>query len=231
MTDKAKIAEIFDSIQGEGPYIGYRQIFVRFCGCNLLCDYCDTEFDRGDNYTVCELLDSVKKYDLNHVHSVSLTGGEPLLHYEFLQKFLPELKKTGVKVYLETNGTLPKALEHIAQNVDIISMDFKIDSSSKIGDLYSQHDEFLACAKKHNINTFAKLVFDDTIRDYEINESIKLAQKYSIPVILQPKMGKDGEGNKIKVSHDKIMETFKKFNENYSDTRLIGQVHKFFDIR
>lgn len=231
MTNKAKIAEIFDSIQGEGPYIGYRQIFIRFCGCNLLCDYCDTEFENGLFYTVEDLIDAIGKYDIDGVHSISLTGGEPLLHYEFLQKFLPELKKLNVKIYLETNGTLPKALEFVAEHIDIISMDFKVDSSSKIGDLYSLHDEFLSVAKTHHINTFAKLVFDDTIRDYEVNECIKLAQKYNISLILQPKMGKDNGLDTIKVSHEKIMETFMKFNEKYHDTRLIGQVHKFFDIR
>lgn len=231
MTDCAKIAEIFDSVQGEGPYIGFRQIFIRFCGCNLLCDYCDTEFEKGDLYSVDELLETINRYDLNVIHSVSLTGGEPLLHYEFLQEFLPKLKALGVKIYLETNGTLPKAFDKLAEYTDIISMDFKVDSSAKIGDLYSKHDEFLQTAKKHNKETFAKLVFDESIRDFEINECIKLAQKYNIPIVLQPKMGKDGDENKIKVSHDKIMETFNKFTQKYQNTRLIGQVHKFFDIR
>ena len=97
MTNNAKIAEIFDSIQGEGSYIGYRQLFIRFCGCNLLCDYCDTEFKNGDLYSVETLLNEVKKYNLEAIHSVSLTGGEPLIHYEFLKEFLPELKKLGVK--------------------------------------------------------------------------------------------------------------------------------------
>lgn len=227
MTNNAKIAEIFDSIQGEGPYIGYRQLFIRFCGCNLLCDYCDTEFDKGDTYSVQELLDRVKAFDLSVLHSISLTGGEPLLHYEFLQEFLPELKKTGVKIYLETNGTLPKALEKVLDCTDIISMDFKLDSSSKIGDLFMQHDAFLELAVNAQKDTFAKLVFDETVKDFEINECIKLAKKYQIPVILQPKM----DGNTIKVSHDKIMETFNCFSKNYHNTRLIGQVHKFFDIR
>ena len=90
---KAKINEIFDSIQGEGPFIGYRQIFVRFCGCNLLCDYCDTEFDKGEDLSPNELLEKIKRFDLNNVQSISLTGGEPLLHYEFLKEFLPKLKK------------------------------------------------------------------------------------------------------------------------------------------
>ena len=227
MTKIAKIAEIFDSIQGEGPYIGYRQLFIRFCGCNLLCDYCDTEFDRGEEYSVAQLINKIKEFNPEVFHSVSLTGGEPLIHYEFLKELLPEIKKLNLKIYLETNGTLPKSLENIIDYVDIISMDFKLDSSAKIGELYSKHDEFLGIAKKHNREIFAKIVFDDTLQSFEIDESIKLAQKYNIQLILQPKT----EGDKIKVSHEKIMETFNKFSEKYHDTRLIGQVHKFFDIR
>ncbi len=227
MTDKTKIAEIFDSIQGEGPYIGYRQLFIRFCGCNLLCDYCDTEFDRGEEYSIHSLVERVKTFDLEAIHSVSLTGGEPLLHYQFLKEFLPELKKLKLKIYLETNGTLAGALKTIIDYVDIISMDFKLDSSAKIGDVYTQHDEFLNVATQNNKDTFAKLVFDDSIEDYELKECLNLAKKYNIPVILQPKM----EENKIKVSHEKILETFNYFSKNYHNTRLIGQVHKFFDIR
>lgn len=224
---KAKINEIFDSIQGEGPYIGYRQLFVRFCGCNLLCDYCDTEFNQGETYSVSELLNKVKSFDLEHIHSVSLTGGEPLLQYEFLKDFLPEIKKTGAKIYLETNGTLTKALKNVLEYIDIISMDFKIDSSAKIGDIYSSHDEFLKTAKEAQKEVFAKLVFDENIKDYEINECVSLAKKYDIPLILQPKMN----GNNISVSQDKILKIFETFTEKYHDVRMIGQVHKFFDIK
>ena len=224
---KAKINEIFDSIQGEGPYIGYRQLFVRFCGCNLLCNYCDTEFNQGETYSVSELLNKVKSFDLEHIHSVSLTGGEPLLQYEFLKDFLPEIKKTGAKIYLETNGTLTKALKNVLEYIDIISMDFKIDSSAKIGDIYSSHDEFLKTAKEAQKEVFAKLVFDENIKDYEINECVSLAKKYDIPLILQPKMN----GNNISVSQDKILKIFETFTEKYHDVRMIGQVHKFFDIK
>ena len=225
MTKTAKIAEIFDSIQGEGPYIGYRQLFIRFCGCNLLCEYCDTEFDKGDEYTVGELLSAIKSFDLAPLHSVSLTGGEPLVQYEFLKEFLPELKKLNIKIYLETNGILTKAFEKVIDYIDIVSMDFKLDSSAKIGDIYSKHDKFLEICK--NKDVFAKIVFDATIKDFEIDECIALAKKYDIPLILQPKM----KGNSIAVSHDKIVEIFNKFTEKYHNTRLIGQVHKFFDIR
>ena len=227
MTKRAKIAEIFDSIQGEGPYIGYRQLFIRFCGCNLLCDYCDTEFDKGEQYTPLELLEKVKTFDLKHFHSISLTGGEPLLQYEFLKEFLPLLKETETKIYLETNGTLPNPLKHIMDYTDIISMDFKLNSSGKIGDMYAKHNEFLEISKNSQKKVFAKLVFDETIQDFEINETTKLAQKYDIELILQPKMN----GNKISISHDKIVEIFNKFTDKYPKTRLIGQVHKFWDVR
>ncbi len=222
-----KISEIFDSIQGEGPYIGYRQIFIRFCGCNLLCDYCDTEFDKGEVYTVSELLVKLKSFDLSVVHSVSLTGGEPLLHYEFLREFLPELKRLNLKIYLETNGTLAKGLKQLIEYIDIVSMDFKIDSCAKIGDLYLKHKDFLEIIKSSGKEVFAKIVFDDTLQDFEINDSVKLASEFDIPLILQPKMN----GNEIGVSNDKILEVFNKFTKLYHDTRLIGQVHKFFDIR
>ena len=51
MTDdcKVKIKEIFTSVQGEGPYVGYKQLFIRFCNCNLKCNYCDTDFS-GEEY-------------------------------------------------------------------------------------------------------------------------------------------------------------------------------------
>jgi len=227
MSNIAKIAEIFDSIQGEGPYIGYRQLFVRFCGCNLLCDYCDTVFDKGDEYTVDELYEKIVSFDLNSIHSVSLTGGEPLLHYEFLSELLPKLKNLGLKIYLETNGTLPRALENIIDYVDIISMDFKLDSCAKIGDLFSKHDKFIEISKFHQKDVFAKLVFDDLIKDFELNECCKLAQKYSIPIILQPKMN----GDLVGVKYETIVSVFNKLSSLYHDTRLIGQVHKFFNIR
>lgn len=227
MNNNAKISEIFDSIQGEGPYIGYRQLFIRFCGCNLLCDYCDTEFDQGEVYTCSELLEKVKTYDLKSIHSVSLTGGEPLLHYGFLKEFLPELKKIGVKIYLETNGTICKPLEQLIDLVDIIAMDIKVDSTSKIGDLFAKHDKFLEVSTGKGEDVFAKLVFDENLKTFEIDESVRLVKKYHVPLILQPKMN----GNEVGVSHDKIMEIFNKFTSFYPNTRMIGQVHKFFDIR
>lgn len=67
MTNKTKIREIFTSIQGEGLYIGVKQLFIRFCGCNLKCDYCDTQDIPNEDYlefTPTELKDYLKDFKL-----------------------------------------------------------------------------------------------------------------------------------------------------------------------
>ena len=73
-----KIREIFTSIQGEGPYVGEKQLFIRFCKCNLACNYCDTDFriEKAKSYSTSELKDVILKSD---AETLSLTGGEPLL--------------------------------------------------------------------------------------------------------------------------------------------------------
>ena len=221
---EAAINEIFDSIQGEGLYIGCRQVFVRFCGCNLLCEYCDTEFSGGEIYTPEQLVQKINKFPLKSIHSISLTGGEPLLHYEFLKNFIPLV---DAKIYLETNGVLYRPLIEVIDSVDIVSMDIKLDSSAKIGDLFNKHEKFLEIVKSANKEVFAKIVFDERIADFEINECAKLGETFDIPLILQPKMA----GNNIAVKKEKILEVFEKFTLKHPDTRLIGQVHKFYDIR
>ena len=85
---KAEITEIFSSIQGEGVFLGAKQIFVRFEKCNLNCVFCDESRDLGVNeYSPLELLKEVRALDASDGphHSVSFTGGEPLLYWDFLK--------------------------------------------------------------------------------------------------------------------------------------------------
>ena len=57
-----KINEIFYSLQGEGYHTGTPAIFVRFSGCNLKCDFCDTQHEEGKMMTDDEIIAAVKKY-------------------------------------------------------------------------------------------------------------------------------------------------------------------------
>jgi len=221
---KAKINEIFPSIQGEGPLVGYKQLFIRFCNCNLHCNYCDTEFAAGTEYSPDALYQKImKEYNLNGFHSISLTGGEPLLNAEFLKDFLP-LVKGKTKVYLETNATLPEKLICIKQYVDIISADIKLESTAGF-DRIKQHEAFFAQCT--GINTFAKIVFDENITNEEISLCVSLAEKFGLELVLQPKM----IGSKMSVTSEFCTEILDKFTGRHRETRLIPQVHKFLDVR
>ena len=141
MNKKGNIKEIFASIQGEGLLIGVQQIFIRFCGCNLSCNYCDTDFSSSfKEYSADELIDYLKSnFDFNTINSVSLTGGEPLLSVDFLKEFLPKLK---LPVYLETNGTIYEKLEDIINEIDYISADIKLPSCSGLQNSFEKHQLF-----------------------------------------------------------------------------------------
>lgn len=221
---KTKINEIFSSIQGEGPVVGYKQLFIRFCGCNLHCDYCDTEFQTGIEYTPTELLKKINsEYDLSTFHSISLTGGEPLLHSEFLQEFLP-LVKNKTKIYLETNATLSENLQNVKNLIDIISADIKLPTSTGF-DSFDLHRKFFANC--NGIETFAKIVFDQNITEEEIITCSNIGKEYNIELVLQPKMVSD----KMTVNSEFCTELLDKFTQKCKNTRLIPQVHKFIDVQ
>ncbi len=217
---KVKIKEIFTSIQGEGPYVGEKQIFVRFCKCNLACKFCDTDFsfENANEYDEIELFNLLlnKKAD-----TISFTGGEPLVEVDFLLSFLEKYKdKLNKKIYLETNGTLPCELSKIIDFVDVVSMDIKLKSATDEKNRFDDNEKFLEIANKKE--AFIKVVFDNNIADDEIISCIKLAKKNNNLIILQPKMPMSEKLN--------IEEIFDKFYKNYKNIRLIPQVHKFLNL-
>lgn len=222
---EAKIKEIFESVQGEGPLVGVNQLFIRFCGCNLNCDYCDTDYeaDCAISYTPQALAQKIlNDYDLNRIHSISLTGGEPLLNADFINEFV--LFFPDAKFYLETNATLTEELLKIKDKIDIISADIKLPSSTG-KNTFNLHDEFLLNCS--GIYTFAKIVFDKNITNDEINVCANMGKKYGIELILQPKMNAD----KISVHDEFCQNILNRFLLLYPNTRLIPQVHKFLNIR
>lgn len=221
---KTFVKEFFVSIQGEGPYVGYKQLFIRFCRCNLNCKYCDTEFlasTGAQEYTPQELFDAVSKLDLAGIHSISLTGGEPLLETEFLKEFLPLVRPLG-KIYLETNATLPEKFEEVKGLVDIVSADIKLESAAGVKGC--RHDEFFeACKGK---DTYVKIVFDSAITDEEIANTAALAKKHGFELVLSPMM----LGAKMSVGSDFITAVHNKYLMRYDRVRVIPQVHKFIGI-
>jgi len=229
----ANIKEIFLSIQGEGPYIGYRQVFIRFCGCNLDCQYCDTDFLVSDcklekvagSNDFIYLKNPQKIEDLVQIlnnfkdfHSISLTGGEPLCSVEFLKEFLPKIK---YPIYLETNGTLPKALSSVIDYIWAVSMDIKLPSSTNQKSYMDKHLEFIDVALSKNKEIFAKAVVTSKITDEEIIKLSEIASK--IPLIIQPI-----------TTNDKSLivdtATIFRISDAISSARIIPQTHNYMGI-
>ncbi len=53
------VQAIFATLQGEGPNAGTPAVFVRLGGCNLACDFCDTEFESFAAQSIGKIVDEV----------------------------------------------------------------------------------------------------------------------------------------------------------------------------
>jgi len=109
-----KVIEMFDSLQGEGYWTGVPMSFIRLAGCNaqelgLDCvRWCDTpgswDETTGEDLGVGEILDRVR------LPRFCITGGEPLFQLEGVAALVAEARARGIRVHLETNGTLDPML-------------------------------------------------------------------------------------------------------------------------
>ena len=100
---KIQIAEIFDSIQGEGSWIGRMCTFIRFQGCSLQCSFCDSARTWSkESFTEMSIEDIVERVNYKNV---VITGGEPTEQEEGLIELIRQLHRKECIVALESNGT------------------------------------------------------------------------------------------------------------------------------
>ena len=104
-------------------------------GCNFRCPFCHnstlaTGERLGDEIPESEIFGYLNKRK-GILNAVCITGGEPTLNKN-LPAFIARIKKQGLCVKLDTNGTNPDMLEALVENklVDYVAMDIK---SGKLG--------------------------------------------------------------------------------------------------
>jgi len=245
----ASVLDIFASRQGEGICVGDPQIFIRFGGCNLVCDYCDTPESipakSGQAMTVAEVLDRVDSLlrggeggrrpdEAPHpgplakgegVPAVSLTGGEPLLQVSFLEELIPALRARGHRIYLETNGTLPQALEKVIEGCDWVAMDFKPESATR-RDLWEAHRWFLDIGAN---KVFVKLVLTGKTTDAELQRAVDLLERAShrVPLLLQPATPWNGVAT---IPIARLNSLWSQAMTRLNDVRILPQIHRLWDI-
>ncbi|MFH1440760.1 MAG: 7-carboxy-7-deazaguanine synthase QueE [Candidatus Omnitrophota bacterium] len=222
---KGKIAEIFESVQGEGLYFGHKQLFIRFFGCNLNCKFCDTKPINYVEYEVEELFEKIKSNN-NQLRFVSFTGGEPLVQKDFLKNVSKLTKENGFMNYLDSNGIMAEELKEVIEFIDVIAMDLKLPSSTGMDGFWQEHRRFLQVASEKEV--FLKTVICENTSDEDFKKAVDLIKDTcsSAVLVLQP------DSSKLS---DFLEEKLQEFNQICYEEGIVSciipQMHKIIGIK
>ncbi len=222
---KGRISEIFESVQGEGLYVGHKQLFIRFFGCNLNCKFCDTKPSNYVEYEAEELFEKMKSNNI-HPRFVSFTGGEPLIQKDFLKNISRLTKENGFMNYLDSNGIMADELKEVIEFIDVIAMDLKLPSSTGMEDFWQEHCRFLRVASEKEV--FLKAVICEETSEEDFRKAVDLIKQVSIGtvLVLQP----DSYG-----LADFLEEKLQKFKQICEEEGIVSciipQIHKIIGIR
>jgi len=236
----APLYEVFSSVQGEATHVGERHLFVRLAGCDLECVFCDTPASRripdearlflpggvetAPNPLSRDLLDEwVGRLDeeAGPHHAVAITGGEPLLFADFLIPLLARWDR--FPILLETGGHRPQDLARVIDDVDMVMMDVKLQSSAGLVTAMETTRRFLEIARRKECAV--KLVCSARTTAGEVEPVAKLAA--GLPLILQPVSGAKFEpptgGHMLALQRAAM--------RHNRDTRVIPQTHRQLHVR
>jgi 7-carboxy-7-deazaguanine synthase len=206
-----EVKHIFPTLQGEGPFVGHPSVFVRLGGCNLACNFCDTNFEDFNTLDTSDLLAQVRQLAANEQgvrvrKLVVITGGEPLR--QNIAPLCEALLADGFKVQIETNGTLYRPLP---EGVDIVC------SPKNTGKGYFPvRDDLLG-----RINAFKFII---SKHDPQYDHVAEIGQsRYAAPVYVQPMDEYDETRNAGNLAHALMLAT----RHGY---RLSLQTHKMLGI-
>ena len=198
-----KVSEIFTSFQGEGPYIGTPATFLRLYGCNLHCEWCDTDISTYEMLSVDDVAEILMtQMEFNNINLLVITGGEPTLQMEEIKRLIKELPD-DIKIQLETNGSI---FEYLPEIEYVISPK---EDKEKVFENYYKYE-----------NVFFKFVI--TSKE-DIDEVISIKNKYGYDKTIWLQ----GEFSKDALMADLIRENFPRLE----NIKLSVQTHKYLSQR
>ena len=158
----------------DGP--GIRTV-IFFQGCNLRCKYChnpDTWIcKKNDQMTVSEIVKRVLRFRpyFKEDGGVTISGGEPLLQWEFLVELLRAFKEAGIHTCIDTAGYGIGHYDEILKYVDLVLFDVKhIDQKGYKHLTSKEQDEslkFLKTAEELNVPLWIRHVVVPGLTDDE----------------------------------------------------------------
>jgi organic radical activating enzyme len=169
-------------------------------------------------FSVPEVRAKIEALNVTYHHSISLTGGEPLLQVNELIELVSDLP---LPVYLETNATLPAHLREIKDKIDIFSLDFKIGYATEFqASLEMVADE----------DTQVKFILMHNQPITEIKQAIEIVKivNKDIPFIIQPVT--PHRTVKHRPTPEQIMAAYTVAKSKLNDVRVIPQTHKIMNL-
>lgn len=173
-----RVAEKFISINGEGSRAGELAVFLRFCGCNLNCGYCDTRWANTSDvkYELISAEELVAYVKSTGVKNVTLTGGEPLLQTD-IAYLIELLGESGSEVEIETNGSVPlKNIVSLSPR-PAVTADYKLPSSGMEKYMLTENFAYLTLrdAVKFVVGDICDLVrAEEIINVYELTDRCRV---------------------------------------------------------
>ncbi len=226
-------------------YVGLLQLFVRLAGCSLRCGYCDTS-ESQEKTKKCVMIETGRLLDnpvdsrvladtveqiigrTSTIHSISITGGEPLEQPDFLETFLKLTRRSGKPHYLETNGLHPEALERILYLVDIVSLDIKLPSLCGGGDFFSVYERTLSLLRGTEL--FCKVVIDNGFDPGEFEKAFKMLSDFNqdLTLVIQPATPR---GDCEPIDGNTLVDLYVKASARLRNVRIIPQCHRILNVR
>jgi 7-carboxy-7-deazaguanine synthase len=238
------VREVFRSIQGEGPFVGVLQVFVRLAGCSARCRYCDSvdARERSAHCTVrspggtslipnpvpaAEIVARVRSLaGLPGFHSMSVTGGEPLEQIGFLTALLERSRAEEVPAYLETNGLSVEGARAVGGLVDYVSLDIKLPSlcpGVSLETYRSVLDSF------GSASLFCKVVVAEGFSASELEDAARIvaANDRATTFVIQPATPVAGCGT---VGAAELLACHERASRHLDDVRVIPQCHRLMGL-